>query len=187
MDKSKILREARRQFFRSGVKAVTVDEICYALGISKKTFYSSYRHKEEMVTEFINELVEERLQGLESISKLPDAIEQLRQFDKQNVDLLYSLPPAFLIDVKRFSDKAYAICLECRASLVEKLVSIIEFGKRQGVFRREIDPRILSELRFTQLELLVGRKNEFKFGKVEEIHQEVFTHYLAGLSAKTLS
>ena len=47
--KDEILNAADALFNKSGIRATTIDDVCRAVGISKKTFYQFYLNKEDLV------------------------------------------------------------------------------------------------------------------------------------------
>lgn len=61
------------------------------------------------------------------------------------------------------------------------LATIIESGKQQGTFRKNLDTLILAELRFNELETMCSQRNEVGLLDLYRSQQEVFDHYLAGL------
>ena len=52
--KARILKTAGELFFKFGIRSVSIDEICNELHISKKTFYTIFKQKDELVTELLN-------------------------------------------------------------------------------------------------------------------------------------
>ena len=55
----RILKEAMREFYSRGIKAVKMDDIAQNLAISKRTLYEIYRNKEELLLEGIKNAEDE--------------------------------------------------------------------------------------------------------------------------------
>ena len=55
----KIMRTASEEFAQFGIRSVSIDDICKKLGMSKKTFYTYYPTKDELVSDILNHAVEE--------------------------------------------------------------------------------------------------------------------------------
>ncbi|MBF4985337.1 helix-turn-helix transcriptional regulator, partial [Nonlabens mediterrranea] len=49
--KSEILEKSMEMFLDLGFKSVTMDDISSEMGMSKKTLYSYFKNKEELITE----------------------------------------------------------------------------------------------------------------------------------------
>lgn len=61
-----ILQTAARMFHQKGIRNVSIDEICSELRISKKTFYTHFQQKEELVDAV---LIYSKSKELEKFSK----------------------------------------------------------------------------------------------------------------------
>ena len=55
----KILRTASEEFYQFGIRSVSIDDICKKLGMSKKTFYTYYPTKDDLVAAILDRAVEE--------------------------------------------------------------------------------------------------------------------------------
>ncbi len=54
-----ILKTAESEFLNYGIRSVSIDDICNQLHISKKTFYTEFRQKEELIL-YVLEVISER-------------------------------------------------------------------------------------------------------------------------------
>ena len=73
----KILETASALFDGRGVRDVTIEDVCRALSISKKTFYQYYSQKEDLVFDVIQSRFETRKQFISSLCHGKNAIEIL--------------------------------------------------------------------------------------------------------------
>lgn len=181
MDKKRILETAGYLFSRAGIKSISVDDICTTLGISKKTFYCHYSGKEELVQVYTLDFCDDILEALKRTSTCSDPMQQLTQFDTYLVERLMRVTPVILLDLKRHYYLAFEIYLQHRQRVQDILVSIIESGQQQGVFRREYDASILAMLRLQQLEYILESRNTVSFGELARHQQQLFAHFTAGL------
>lgn len=53
-----ILKTAESEFLKYGIRSVSIDDICEILRISKKTFYTEFRQKEELVSAVLEHVTE---------------------------------------------------------------------------------------------------------------------------------
>jgi AcrR family transcriptional regulator len=184
MEKRRILQVASELFSRSGLKSISVDVICHSLGIAKKTYYLVYRNKDELVSDYIHEFFVALFRELQQNTTSADAVERLKIFDAYLVDRMSRINPAIVSDLKRYHNSIYQIFVNNQQKLVGKLSSIIELGKRQGAFRKNLDAQILAELRFNEIKFVLARRGEIAWQELHRQQQQLFEHYLAGLTAK---
>jgi TetR/AcrR family transcriptional regulator, cholesterol catabolism regulator len=57
LKRKRLMEQAERLFLEKGYKAVTMEEIAAAAGISKMTIYNQYHSKENLFTEICLEMV----------------------------------------------------------------------------------------------------------------------------------
>ena len=63
--KEKIIRQAKQMFWDYGLKRVGIDDICNELHISKKTFYTVFKTKNELIEEILKSVRIEEKQSKE--------------------------------------------------------------------------------------------------------------------------
>jgi len=74
--KEKIIRQAKQMFWDYGLKRVGIDDICNELHISKKTFYTVFKTKNELIEEILKSVRIEKKQ-MEEIADNDNIIEYL--------------------------------------------------------------------------------------------------------------
>ena len=181
MDKKRSLETAGYLFSKAGIKSISVDDICMTLGISKKTFYCHYSGKEELVQAYTLHFCYDILEALKRVSAFSDPIQQLTQFDTYLVEKLMRVNPVILLDLKRHYYLVFDIFLQHRQQAQDILISIIESGQQQGVFRREYDASVLAMLRLQQLEYILESRNTVSIEELARHQQQLFAHFTAGL------
>jgi AcrR family transcriptional regulator len=168
-------------FFTNGFKTVSVDDICLAIGIAKKTFYLLFSNKDELIQEVIQTAFADLYGNLQEELMPDDAVARLKLFDNHLLEFSKVFYPALIVDLKRYHHDAYQIFIERREKLITYLATILELGKRRGTFRKHLDSRILAELRFSELETIFSKRIELKLADWNRSQKELFDHYLAGL------
>ena len=58
--KDRIINKARDLFFMYGIKSVSMDELAFSLGISKRTIYENFKDKEDILNSLLIKLRNER-------------------------------------------------------------------------------------------------------------------------------
>lgn len=134
--KIKIVKTSSRLFFKNGLRKVSIDEICKELHISKKTFYSQYKSKEDLVRDV---LVDMRLKlsqanGMQiPHENIIDAI--LKGYRYKNTH-----PTTLFSDLKKYFPDIYQEHVQqINFLLNEKFIEVLKKGINEGLFRKEMD------------------------------------------------
>lgn len=144
--REQILQKAGELFLKYGLRRVTVDDICKALHISKKTHYTVFKGKREMITALLAADLEWHRQRMERSSNA-DVIEQLfdatqlkknYQTQKKHINLMY--------DLKKYYPDMYDYYRSRMMEINRKaLIQFLQRGVKQGVFRDDIDTTLTAD------------------------------------------
>lgn len=88
--KEKIVHKASELFINLGFKSVTMDDIANEMGISKKTIYSHYSNKSDLVREATMYL----------FHTITDGIECIRDLEKNPIEELYEIKKLVMLHLK---------------------------------------------------------------------------------------
>lgn len=180
----RILNGARELFRRYGLKSVTMDDLSRHLGISKKTLYQSYADKNDLVHSFIStELNMYRNtcgKFADSSKNAIDEIIQIMQFMGSN---LSGMNPNLFHDMQRHHPEAWKEFREFREKFInECIISNLEKGKKEGLYRENLNSNILARLRMEEVEmvfnLVVFPPDKFNLA---EVHIALLDYYLHGI------
>jgi AcrR family transcriptional regulator len=145
----RIVTAGRGLFFSRGFVRVTADEIARQLGISKATLYKAFPSKEEIlravVGDFLNGVLA-RVEELLSDDRLSfaDKLAALFAFVGGRIS---RLGPVFIRDIQRSAPGIWREIDEFRRDKIFKNFKVIlDSGRREGLFRGDVDPDILIEM-----------------------------------------
>ena len=144
--KDKILQMALEQFFKYGIRDISIQKLALSSGISTKTIYKYFKNKEEILEDVLKLLYQQRYDYL---TKLPDnqnavtllfdiwyfAVE--REFNVNNKffhDLIYYYP-----ELHRKSE------LSLDRKFWDQFLKVFRRGIDAGVFRDDIHPEVALE------------------------------------------
>ena len=166
--KEKIIRQAKQMFWDYGLKRVGIDDICTELHISKKTFYTVFKTKKELIEEILKSVRIEKKQ-MEEIADNDNIIEYL--ISKINTFRLISKINTFRNKPRRDDEKFFQIHFDMKkyySELFDKhcrlikedaevnTLSILNMGIAQGLFRQDMDltltKKLISEIFSNMLE-----------------------------------
>ncbi len=141
-----ILNAALEVFSEKGYHPATIDEIAERAGVGKGTVYSYFRSKSELMEQLIEAATDASLQSAEQrLAGLDNALDQLRALaDLQREHLQQGEPfVRFLMaDVQGAISPEFKSCMEkAKRRLEEFVAGVIRRGQKEGVFKKQIDPR----------------------------------------------
>jgi TetR/AcrR family transcriptional regulator, cholesterol catabolism regulator len=115
--KDRIIAKAREQFFRYGVKSVTMDDIASELGISKKTIYQHFEDKDDIVHQMMQiEMANDKCEweDLEKVSKniIEKSVKSMDFFKQAFTEI----NPSAFFDIKKYHPKTISKILFSQAS-----------------------------------------------------------------------
>ena len=145
----RVIEAARELFYSRGFVRVTTDEIAGRLGISKATLYRSFPSKEEIlravVADFLNGILA-RVEGLlgNADMSLVDKLVSLFAFVGNRIS---EFGPLLIQDMQRSVPRVWReIDAFRREKIFKNFKVILESGRREGLFRGDLDVDILVEM-----------------------------------------
>ena len=139
--RTKILKTAGELFFKFGIRSVSIDDICAELHISKKTFYTVFKQKDELIVELLEAM---RTKKEKDHEHLIGGDENVLDMWVQNFKKLrsHSLEKhlAFAYDLEKF----YPELWHERQAIMQELdkrhtMMMLEKGIGQGMFRSDLE------------------------------------------------
>lgn len=144
----RIISTAESLYFNSGLKSISLDDVCRPLKISKKTLYKYFGKKEDLVRSsflgFFNRIESEIAQLAE---RYKNPVEQLWHASDLAISKLSEINPTFIKELKQYHQNIYVEIVMIRENFVRKMVKQnIRSGIEQGYFRNEIPIDFISEV-----------------------------------------
>lgn len=151
MPREKILKTAINLFARYGIKGVSMNQIATALQMSKKTLYTEFENKEEMLLEclkFEKERMEKVIKKSEEEAQNP--LEALIMVMFNMYHYRSSFCPAFFRDVQRYLEAQDRV-LSTKAKLHDLYMKYFEQGIEKGYFQPTFEYEAIASLFIEQL------------------------------------
>lgn len=171
-------------YSKYGIKSITMDDLCRELGISKKTLYQHVTDKQDLIRKVIDYEIELQREAMEKmfLSKM-NAIDELMHVNKQ-IHLSQSIhSPTFYFDLKKYYPSIYNEWVEYkRKKLYEMIIRNLEKGVAEGLFRQDMDARVISKLHVARVEMLhasgIVDDEELSAGRFID---EIFKYHIHGI------
>ena len=186
--RDRIIDEATNQFFKYGIRNVTMDNIALALGISKRTVYETFKDKGELIQICLQKISESGDKAtFEVVSQTPNVIEAIFVFMEEGIKAINSINPVFYMDMKKFYPviwkKMEKEVIGKRSDLSMKLISK---GISEGLFRNDLNVEIIAKLFHEQINLLsddtVFPRNKYSDA---EVFQNMIINFVRGISTQS--
>lgn len=152
-EKNQILLTISSLFFRYGIKSVSMDDISRELGISKKTLYTIFKDKNELVDQVVANERTFRKREIDSIRETSEnAIEAYVHLLKIVRQIIESYNPSYAFDLKKYYPNLYAREEKIRISNMFQLFQEnIHRGISEGIFRDDIKVDIIVKFHVTTM------------------------------------
>jgi AcrR family transcriptional regulator len=169
---NRILFKARDLMTRHGVKHVTMDDLASQLGISKKTIYQFYKDKDALVMAVINfELEEQSVKCKKTQDMAENAVHEMFMILEDIQQMFKNMNPMTMTELQKYYPEAFARIQNHKDEFMHQIIKTnLVKGIQEGVYRKEIDPEILSiyrlETSFVPFNPQLYPFSKFDIGKV---------------------
>jgi TetR/AcrR family transcriptional regulator, fatty acid metabolism regulator protein len=148
--KAEIIQAAIEAFAKKGFNATTISDISKEVGIAEATIYEYFKGKEEILLAIPEEAMREYMASLNrhliaikgADNKLRKLLWHIFDFYENNKMYMTIFISQLRVNPRFYGSPAYELIKQ-----YSKLIDgIVEEGKREGIFRKDIDPKILRSM-----------------------------------------
>ncbi|MGJ8715685.1 MAG: TetR/AcrR family transcriptional regulator [Maribacter stanieri] len=149
--KEKIRDTASQLFLERGFKSITMDDIANEIGMSKKTIYSEYSNKTSLVEDCVMNKFCDLSDGIDLIIAMnKNAIEELYEIKKYVMSHLNDEKSSPQYQLMKYYPKIHKNLKLMQFDKMHNCVlSNVERGLEQGLFRDNIEPEFVARIYFT--------------------------------------
>jgi len=151
-----IIKRATDIYMRYGIRSVTMDDMARHLGISKKTLYKYVSDKNDLVNKAIQDQLETDMCNVhEAIKNSANAIAEHISISRKLIQQMKNVQPAVFYDMKKYYPEAWNL-YQCHKheEIFKTIVTNIEGGQEQGLYRDDIHPEITAMLYIQSVDVL---------------------------------
>jgi TetR/AcrR family fatty acid metabolism transcriptional regulator len=184
-----ILRAATRVFARNGYFSSKVADIARAADVADGTVYLYFKSKEEILHSIFDQNMAEAIAaGRKLIENSRDPREKLRRIATLHLERLGAdrdLAVVFQVELRGSTKFMQEFSAAGFAEYLDLLRKIFEEGQRAGVFRKDLNAKVVSKILFGALDEMATNwiisKRSYQLAPMAEIVMDVF---LSGVSQK---
>src|SRR6266699_1490988 len=182
-----ILRAAIRVFARNGYFNSKVADIARAAGVADGTVYLYFKSKEEILLSIFDQNMAEAIAaGRKLIAKLGDPREKLRRIAALHLERLGAdrdLAVVFQVELRGSTKFMEEFSAAAFAEYLGMLRSTFEEGQRAGVFRKELNAKLVSKILFGALDEMATNwiisKRSYKLEPMADVVLDIFLNGVA--------
>jgi TetR/AcrR family transcriptional regulator, cholesterol catabolism regulator len=149
--KDKIIEKATEMFLNLGFKSVTMDDLANEMGISKKTIYSHFKNKTELVeqsTMTMSRFITCGINDIIEVQKNP--IEELYEIKKFVMMHMKDEKSSPLYQLQKYYPKIFRSLMEIQFECTNKCVSEnVRRGMELEIYRENLNPEFVSRIYFS--------------------------------------
>jgi AcrR family transcriptional regulator len=179
-----ILERVRKLYQSYGIKSVTMDDVANKLCISKKTLYEHFRDKEDLVRQV---MLNEHSRWFEVLKEVEshnlNAIEELFEVYKVLKEMFREYNPSMEYDLRKYYPDLSMKLREIRRKMIlESGYRNMAKGKREGLYRKDLNSKIIARLHLLKIENMIG-SDMFSIGELTsfKVFHEIFVYHLNGI------
>ncbi|MEM1340351.1 MAG: TetR/AcrR family transcriptional regulator [Bacteroidota bacterium] len=149
--KESILHKATDMFLDLGFKSVTMDDLAQEMGISKKTIYSHFPNKAQLVEESTLHLFEHIVSGIETIIALQkNPIEELYEIKKFVMAYLKDEKTSPQYQLQKYYPRIFDSLRRKEFEVMhDSMVENIERGVAMGIYRENLNIQFVARIYFS--------------------------------------
>lgn len=182
--KQNIIETATRLFQQSGIRNVSIDDVCAALRISKKTFYQHFNKKEDLVNDVITSMQQQHVDFFEKHARSMNAIDMFIFSIKQAKKTVDHKSFIMWHDLEKFYP---ALCQRHESHKRDLIRETFEKNVRQGIeegyFRKDLDIELISLFHTIQIKntfgLMLEENKKYTMKRLVDFFVDLMIHLLA--------
>ncbi|WP_438710173.1 TetR/AcrR family transcriptional regulator [Aquimarina muelleri] len=189
--KAELLKCSITMFTQYGSKHVTLDELANTLGISKKTIYTFFKNKEDLVTCSLEILLNEYREDINRIiiNNNNDPILSVILIYQRGFDYLKYIKPSFLFGLEKYYPKASRLFDDFTKELANSIVyNLLKQAQEDRNIKKEVNLELIVKIYFFRIDNLVFKENNlFELFTKEKLFKHLVIYNLKGIITNNYS
>jgi AcrR family transcriptional regulator len=182
--KENIIQTASKLFHQSGVRNISIDEVCSELRISKKTFYLHFQQKEDLIDSILEYIKVQHFERFEKNLRNKNAIDSLIFIVKELKKNSDCEPHQLWFDVQKYYPKVFEKHeLEKQETIKLGFELNLKQGIDEGYYRSDLDIELASFFHAVQMKttFTMMQENQKKFSKkrMMDFYIDLIIHLIA--------
>jgi len=188
--RDRILRAAIKVFAKNGFYATRVSEIAKAAGVADGTIYLYFKNKDDVLISIFEDGIQRLLAILREVATSDDPVEQrITRIIELQLGLLEDqrdLAEVITVNLRQSSRLLKQYATPLFMEYIEVLAGVVNEGQKQGVFRSDLNSRVVARALFGALDgiLLTWALGEADPPALRKAASHCASLFLEGLRAR---
>lgn len=179
-----IVQTASKLFHQYGVRNISIDEVCSELRISKKTFYTHFAQKEDLVDAVISYNKNAHIEKFDKYIKNKNAIESLIYIIKELKKSSDCEPQQLWFDVQKYYPKVFDKYQKMKLETVRfGFEENLKQGIAEGFYRESLDVELVSLFHAMQMkttiEMMQETQKKYSKKRLLDFYIDLLIHLIA--------
>ena len=179
-----IIYTAGRLFEQFGIRSVSIDNVCNELHISKKTFYTYFLQKEELVDAVLINQKKSNNEKYEKIFKNKNAIDSLILIIKEIKKNAESESQTMFYDLEKYYPKVFEKHMAQNAEEIRLGFQLnLKQGIEEGYYRDDLDVELISLFHSIQIkntfEMMQQTNKKYTKKRLVDFFIDLMIHLIA--------
>ncbi len=187
MNLKQILTKAEELFLSYGIKSVTMDDFAGKMCMSKKTLYQFVNDKDDLVKKTMKSHIEAEKKAMQEISKQHEnAIDEIFAIGRHVLVHIGKMNPSAMYDLQKYHPDGWKMFVDYKNTFIYScILSNIEKGIKQGVYRDDFNPDIVAKFYSARTEIIVSQ-DVFPFPKysVMDVYAEYLKYHVRAIASE---
>src|SRR5215831_5300806 len=165
--RQRIVDAARAHFFSHGFRSVTMDDLAGELGISKKTLYTYFPGKFDLLEAVLADKLTSVEATLREITRahpddFPATLRELLAGTQRELD---EIKPPFVRDMRQKAPDVFKLVERRRAALIQRYMGkFFVDGQRLGMVRRDVPAKLIIEILLAMVQSIMNPRKMEELG-----------------------
>lgn len=179
-----IVQTAARLFEQFGIRSVSIDDVCTEIRISKKTFYTCFPQKEDLVDAVLTYQQKIRIEKMQKLFKNKNAIESLREIIKEIRRSLQDESQTMCYDLEKYYPRVFEKHkLMQHDEMRQGFEANLRQGIEEGFYREDLDVELISLFHSVQVkgafEMMQQSAKKYTRKRLAEFFIDLMIHLIA--------
>ena len=154
----RIVEGARRHFFANGFRSVTMDDLAQELGMSKKTLYSRFDTKLQLLDAVLEDKFHRARKDFAAVMSAQRSFPETMQAFLDCVQRQTSeIQPPFIRDMRQEGQEVFQKVQRLRRVVIEQYFGeLMRIGRRDGFIRKDIPAHIIIEILLAAVQAIIN-------------------------------
>lgn len=155
---SSILKAGAKRFLKYGLRSVSIDDICSDLRISKKTFYTYFSQKEELVEAVLQDMDRRAVNPRQDVCRMDgNVIDKVMQYSLAHIRNTHQRFVTFFFDLAKYYPDIYKRHLMRKhQAMRDAILNLLNEGVSEDLFRDDLDIPMMTDFIVTQFSMTMN-------------------------------